>query len=297
MTQRAKRYNKGKLRFELIPTRPLSMIAEVYSKGAHKYTVYQDENGDKILGKDIPFEDVASRKLTVFDDGSDNWRLGQPWIESLASVKRHITEWESGHDRDPELGTHLLANAAWGLIALMEYEKTHPELDNRKHTYLNTKRIGLDIDEVLADFVGGLMDKFPGELTERPVYWNDPVLKELFDRVLEDRVFWATLKPKVKELPFEPACYITARPFHMQEITERWLWANGFPKAPVLYAPVGMSKVDLVRGANIDWFVDDRYETFVELNKAGLCCFLMTASHNQRYNVGYRRIHSLNELV
>ena len=43
-------------------------------------------------------------------------------------------------------------------------------------------------------------------------------------------------------------------------------------------------------------FVDDKFENFVELNKNGICCFLMDAPHNQRYDVGHKRIKSLKEL-
>ena len=75
----AKRYNTGKTRFELIPRKPLELLAEVYTKGAHKYTVYADEQGNRILGKDISVEEVAKRKLIILEDGSDNWRSsGRP---------------------------------------------------------------------------------------------------------------------------------------------------------------------------------------------------------------------------
>jgi hypothetical protein len=293
----AKRYNNGKLRFSLLPTKPLEHIVDVYTRGAHKYTVYEDEEGNKILGKDISVQEAAERKLKVVDDGSDNWRKGQPWLTSLESVERHISSFKSGHDFD-EIGTYHLANAAWGLIALLEYYHTKPELDNRNHSYLNHKRIGLDIDEVICDFVGGLMKWFPCEMSARPVYWNDPQLAELFERVKDDETFWACLKPKVKEpLPFEPVCYVTKRPEKTHEVTERWLNLHGFPKAPVVTVPGNQSKVEAVKAHNVDIYVDDRFEYFVELNKAGVCCYLMDAPHNQRYNVGYRRIKDLKELV
>ncbi len=41
---------------------------------------------------------------------------------------------------------------------------------------------------------------------------------------------------------------------------------------------------------------DDKYETFVEMNKAGILCFLYDAPHNQRYDVGFKRIKNLSEL-
>jgi hypothetical protein len=289
---RAKRYNSGKLRYELIPSHPQKLLAEVYTRGAHKYTVYRDEQGNEVSGKDIPFEDVASRKLTIIDDGADNWRKGQSWMESMGSVLRHIHSWIDGEDLDPELKTRHLANAAWGLYSLLEFERTHPELDNRKHKYLGRKKIGLDIDEVVADFTGGWIKHFGGE---RPHYWN-------YDRDMLPRLkalpkeFWMGLEPRIdpKGLPFEPACYITSR-IIPTEWTIEWLDKHGFPAVPVHTIAHGESKVEVAKG--LDIYVDDRFENFVELNNAGICCFLMDAPHNRRYEVGYKRIMSLAELV
>lgn len=291
---KAKRYNTGKTRFELIPRKPLELLAEVYTKGAHKYTVYADEQGNRILGKDISVEEVAKRKLIILEDGSDNWRLGQQWTASAASTLRHIEAFLAGEDFDKELGTYHLANAAWGLFSLLEYYHAHPELDNRNHRYLQPKRIGLDIDEVIADFTGSWMEVHGGE---RPVYWNYvrdmvPKLKSL------DKDFWLNMKPRVdpKGLPFEPHCYITARVIPTAW-TEEWLEKNGFPLMPVITIEPGQSKVEVAKAQGIDIFVDDRYEYFADLNRNGVCCFLMDAPHNQRYDVGYKRIKSLSELV
>lgn len=39
------------------------------------------------------------------------------------------------------------------------------------------------------------------------------------------------------------------------------------------------------------------YKNFVELNNAGICCYLYDAPHNRRYNVGHKRLFSLKDLV
>ena len=54
--------------------------------------------------------------------------------------------------------------------------------------------------------------------------------------------------------------------------------------------------VAAAKDAKIDIYVDDRFTNFVELNKAGICCYLFDAPHNQRYSVGYKRIKNLSEL-
>lgn len=82
-----------------------------------------------------------------------------------------------------------------------------------------------------------------------------------------------------------------------QQTAVEWLDKNGFPAVPVYSVGHGVSKVDVAKRSGIDIFVDDRYENFVELNQNGICCFLFDAPHNQRYNVGYKRIKSLNDLI
>ena len=97
------------------------------------------------------------------------------------------------------------------------------------------------------------------------------------------------------DIPFEPHCYITSRPVDVK-ITEKWLDDNGFPTRPVYCVGTGKSKVDVALDVGVDIFVDDRYENFVELNKAGICCFLFDSPLNQKYDVGHKRIKSLKEL-
>ena len=107
-----------------------------------------------------------------------------------------------------------------------------------------------------------------------------------------------SIKPKIdpKDLPFEPHCYITSRPIP-NEWTEQWIAENGFPTMPVYTVGVGESKVDVAKKSGIDIFIDDRFDNFVELNRAGICTYLMDAPHNQRYNVGHKRIKNLKDLL
>jgi hypothetical protein len=98
-------------RFDLIPAHPLQELAEVYGKGARKY---------------------ADR----------NWELGYDWGLSYAAMIRHANEFWKGNDNDdhdPDCpadcinhteGPHL-AQVAWHAFALLEFSRTHPELDNR----------------------------------------------------------------------------------------------------------------------------------------------------------------------
>ena len=290
---KARRYNSGKPRYELIPHGALEKLAEVYTRGAHKYTVYKDGDGNEVKGSLIPQDQVSS--FEILSDGANNWRNGLGWMGAVASVKRHIQSWESGEDLDKDLGTYHLANAAWGLFALLEYYKIYPQGDDRPHHYLTPKKIGLDIDEVLADWVGH-WTTYHGQ--EVPETWNfDRNIEDKFKALKDNKEFWLSvpIKTPASDIHFEPHCYITSRSIP-KEWTEEWLDRNGFPTVPVYSVGHSESKVKVAKESGIDIFVDDRYENFVELNKAGICCYLFDAPHNQRYEVGFKRIKSLREL-
>lgn len=258
------RFNEGKLRYDLIHPIAERGLVEVLTAGSKKYS-------------------------------DRNWEKGMAWSKVIASLKRHLAAIERGEDYDEETGKlhadHLQCNAHF----LSAYYKIYPQGDDRPHKYLTHAKIGLDIDEVLADFVGAMMKRFP-QMKKRSVFWNDHHITDNFSDIKNDKKFWLGIEPKNLDLPFEPHCYITSRPVD-KSVTEQWLKMHGFPKAPVYSIGHNQSKVDIARQAGIEIFVDDRFENFVELNKVGVCCFLFDAPHNQRYNVGYKRIHSLTELI
>lgn len=293
----AKRYNKGKSRHVLIPPFAKEALADVYTRGAHKYSMYKDKNGNLIQGKDIPFENVGQYELV--EDASSNWRLGQDWMGCMDSAMRHIEAWKSGEDFDSELGTYHLANAAWGMFSLLEFYKIFPQGDNRPHNYLADRKIGLDIDEVLADWVGDWTD-MRGIGTPSSWYFDRELLQKFEEMKANDTLdeFYMNIKPLIKpeDIPFEPHCYITSRPVD-SAVSEAWLAKHGFPARPVFTTTKERTKVVIAKEQGLDIFVDDGWHNFKALNNAGICTFLMDAGHNRRYDVGFKRIKSLKELV
>lgn len=259
------RFNKGKTRHDLVPTYAQEQYAKVLTKGSEKY---------------------AER----------NWELGMKWSIVLASLERHLQAVKRGEDYDNETGllhsAHIMCNAAF----ITEYYKIYPQGDDRPHKYLKRPKIGLDIDEVLADWVGH-WTKYHSQDT--PEHWNfDRDISSKFESLKDDKDFWMSIPVKTKpsDILFEPHCYITSRSIP-KEWTEEWLDKNGFPTLPVYSIGHGISKVDSVKQSGVDIYVDDRFENFIELNNAGICCFLFDAPHNRRYDVGYKRIFNLNELL
>lgn len=90
----------GKLRFDLVPARSLEDLVRIYTYGAQKY---------------------ADR----------NWEKGIEWSRVFAAMMRHLWAFWSGETLDPESGMPHMAHAAWGCFTLLEYARTHNELDNR----------------------------------------------------------------------------------------------------------------------------------------------------------------------
>ena len=117
----ARKDDKEKLRYDLIPIQPLQEVARVFTIGARKY-----------------------------DDR--NWEKGLSWGRLYAALQRHANSWWSGERHDQVDGQHHLASVAWCALALMEYERTHPELDDRsKQPYYGTSSVKM-INDLKKEF-------------------------------------------------------------------------------------------------------------------------------------------------
>lgn len=96
-----------KARYDLIPPEALEAYAAVLTFGAKKY---------------------ADR----------NWETGMRWGRCFGAAMRHLWAWWRGEDRDPETGLSHLAHAMFCIGALLTYEITHREHDDRPNTPRNT---------------------------------------------------------------------------------------------------------------------------------------------------------------
>lgn len=279
--KRGLRYNSGKLRYELISNIALEEIAKVYTNGAEKYTT-RDENGNIVI------------------DGSNNWRNGLSWMDCIASTKRHIEKFLKNIDIDEETNTLHLANACWNLMSIIDFYKTYPQGDDRIKNFLKTPKIGLDLDGVLCDFTGAWNGLYPETCITPNSWFFDRKIKERFDEMSKNNKlndFYLNMNPLIKanELPFEPHCYITSRPVS-KEISEKWLDLHNFPAKKVISLDINVSKLKAVNDNNVEIFIDDSYENFVDLNNNGVFTYLFTAPWNSRYNVGHMRLNSLKEI-
>lgn len=99
-SERGTKYNSGKPKMSLIPSRAEIEEAYVWTMGESKYGKY-------------------------------NWTKGIPFSEILDALHRHYTAYKSGQTVDPESGRTHMAHIRCCAAMLIEFEQTRPDLDDR----------------------------------------------------------------------------------------------------------------------------------------------------------------------
>lgn len=266
LSDKGLRYNEGKLRYDLVNPIATEGLAKVFTFGANKY---------------------APR----------NWEKGMQWSKVIASLKRHLAAIEKGEDYDEESGELHADHLQWNAHVLSAYYSIYPQGDDRPHQYLNHPKIGLDIDEVICYWTKAWTEQFGYEIPENWHFSYNNKEHFLSFKPEDINLFYLNIPPKIqpKDILFEPHCYITSRSVPI-ELTKQWIQKHGFPTVPVYSVGLHQSKVDAIKESGCEIFVDDAFHNFVEINNAGICCYLWDAPHNQRYNVGHKRIKSFKEL-
>lgn len=92
-----KRYNEGKLRWDLVPYHSFQEVVRVFTFGATKYDPW-------------------------------NWYKGLNFSNSFASGMRHRLAWWNGESNDKESGINHLAHSIWNDLANLTFE-----LEGRNH--------------------------------------------------------------------------------------------------------------------------------------------------------------------
>lgn len=100
----AMKYDGEKVRLDLLPVQPIIEIGKVLTYGAKKYS-------------------------------ERNWEKGLAWSRCYGAALRHLLAWQSGETNDPETGLNHLAHAACEILFLLEFSRTHPELDDRPNNF------------------------------------------------------------------------------------------------------------------------------------------------------------------
>lgn len=241
----------------------------------------------------------------------NNWRQGgMRWGQVYAALQRHSLAFWSGEEIDPETGIPHMAHIACNSMFLHYYARNARHLDDRDLSWRQNKRIFLDIDGVLANWGYAMFEAFTKMFPERtfqvdengiPVHWNwlsRPLWKRFREETDYNDFMLNTVKPILDSADwhFEPTGYVTNR-YVSNELTTRWIEKHGFPIVPVHTIQPPESKLTTLLELKCDIFVDDKYETFVELNNSGILCYLMDAPWNRKHDVGAYRIWDINEII
>lgn len=139
-------------------------------------------------------------------------------------------------------------------------------------------RIGLDMDEVLDDFMGAYIKRYG--------ITPSNVITKNVRKLSKDKDFWMNLT-KLRNIDFIPELYCSKR-IIPKSWSKEWLKNNGFPIRPFyqLYCQHD-NKARLIKG-RVDVFVDDSISNFEGLNKVGVPCLLMDCPYNQGYETPLR---------
>lgn len=158
------------------------------------------------------------------------------------------------------------------------------------------KKLFIDIDGIIADFEKAFSEKF--DLPDSPHDWADHRYVSRLENLRTDKEFWLNIKTIINPalISYPIAGYCTARSIPFEWIQE-WLNINLFPNAPILQVGFGESKVEKLKEAGCEVFIDDSIQNFVELNSNNILCYLSSRSHNMKYDVGDLRVSNLLELI
>jgi len=100
VTLEGKKFDDGKLPYDLLPGDAIEEIVKVLQFGATKY-------------------------------GERNWEKGMKWNRPFAALMRHMWAWWRGEGKDPETGLSHLAHAGCCILFLLSYTLRGIGEDNR----------------------------------------------------------------------------------------------------------------------------------------------------------------------
>ena len=153
--------------------------------------------------------------------------------------------------------------------------------------------IGIDVDGCLANFIQHVIETAEKmEVSGMPSHWTEwrawqgpsqeKALESVKKEVWDDPEWWMNISPiDDVHFTFKPDYYITARDIS-SEVTRKWINRHGFPDAEVCTVGVEKSKVPAMKKYGVDLLVDDKPETFDEVNEVDeKTCLLLNRPVNQ----------------
>lgn len=147
-------------------------------------------------------------------------------------------------------------------------------------------RIGIDIDNCIANFDLGYLNRF-GKFPKCD--WA--ITRNVNNILIHERDFWLNL-PVLRVPNFQPKLFCSAR-VNNRRWTKQYLLNLGLSSPLFQVNGYHLSKAPVLKG-RVDVFIDDSLKNFIDLNLHGIPCLLMDSPANRDFGpVG--RIYSLNK--
>lgn len=147
-------------------------------------------------------------------------------------------------------------------------------------------RIGIDIDNCIANFDLGYLNRF-GKFPKCD--WA--ITRNVNNILIHERDFWLNL-PVLRVPNFQPKLFCSAR-VNNRRWTKQYLLNLGLSSPLFQVNGYHLSKAPVLKG-RVDVFIDDSLKNFIDLNLHGIPCLLMDSPANRNFGpVG--RIYSLNK--
>lgn len=158
--------------------------------------------------------------------------------------------------------------------------------------------IAIDLDDTIADFMGGFVKKYGPPLCGGRL---DTSLRMMYphldiDAIVREPAFYLKLVPiegaqrvLYKLSSMNSLIYLSARDPSLQDITVKWLRGWGFPAAPLICAGTE-GKLMMLRRTNFIQILIDDMELFLRAASSGVHVIAYTQPWNMKLNI--RRIRS-----
>jgi hypothetical protein len=123
--------------------------------------------------------------------GANNWRGGIAYSRLLAAVMRHINSYRKGETLDPETGLSHLSHASCGLMMLLEFEETRPELNDLFFSKPATNLLEYTPKRLPKFAVGDVVKHINNdvEVTVQGTYWDEKDNAILFVKDDDNKIF------------------------------------------------------------------------------------------------------------
>lgn len=126
--EEALRYNTGKPQWSLVHYKSLEPMIRVLEYGAHKYSIFINDNGTEYRGSQLSPEEAKEHYILV-SSGRDNWKKPMDLKKILESMQRHIAALMDGEEFDSESGISHIGHVQCNCL-FYDYHKTLQ--DNRR---------------------------------------------------------------------------------------------------------------------------------------------------------------------